>query len=307
MGDVIDHYLRLAAGKLGVTFATDVKTAEELAEKFNAAGVPAAAVSAATPDLERINLLKQFKNRQILQLVNVDLFGEGFDLPAIEVVVMARPTQSFSLYVQQFGRALRIMPGKERAIIIDHVGNVIRHGLPDAPRLHTLDAPEKRGAAKKPEGIPVRACAECTAIYERVLVKCPFCGYAQPPAFRTGPEAVDGDLIELDPATLADMRKEIEKVDKPAEIYKAELEAKHTPKLGVLANVKRHKSRQAAQSELRETIANWAGIQRAAGIDDRESYKRFFFLFGMDVLTAQTLDAKEANNLNIIIKNKALL
>ena len=158
MGDVVDHYLKLAKGKLGITFAPDVAMATEIAERFNLAGVPAEVVSAKTPDTERAKILKRFKDRELLQLVNVDLFGEGFDLPAIEVVSMARPTASYGLYVQIFGRGLRPMylegapletteqrlwaianSIKPNAIIIDHVGNVVRHGLPDANREWSLD------------------------------------------------------------------------------------------------------------------------------------------------------------------------
>ena len=93
VGDVVEHYKRLAMGKLGVTFASDVETATDIASRFRAEGVPAEVVSGKTPDHLRASILRRFKNREILQLVNVDLFGEGFDLPAIEVVSMARPTR----------------------------------------------------------------------------------------------------------------------------------------------------------------------------------------------------------------------
>ena len=97
VGDVVAHYRRLAMGKLGVTFAVDVESATEIAQSFNDAGIPAAIVHAETPTYDRVRLLNMFKKRELLQLVNVDLFGEGFDLPAIEVVSMARPTHSFPL------------------------------------------------------------------------------------------------------------------------------------------------------------------------------------------------------------------
>ena len=113
VGDVVEHYKRLAMGKLGITFATDVETATDIATQFNAAGVPAEVVSAKTPAKIRAEIIRRFKARDLLQLVNVDLFGEGFDLPAIEVVSMARRTLSYSLFSQQFGRALRPMPGKD--------------------------------------------------------------------------------------------------------------------------------------------------------------------------------------------------
>lgn len=323
VGDIVDHYLRIAPGKLGVTFVTDVETARDVAQKFNDASVPAAVVSAKTPDAERLATLRRFKNRELLQLVNVDLFGEGFDLPAIEVVSFGRPTESFGLYVQQFGRVLRLMldgslypiwdeitaeqrrayiaaSTKPRGIIIDHVGNVTRHGLPDARREWTLDAREKRRKKDAPS-IPVWTCLECLGVWERIHKVCqdPDCGAPMPPpASRSGPEFVDGDLLELDAETLAGLRGEVADVDKDPEKYREELAAKHVPHIGQLAHVKRHAARQAAQQVLRDSIALWGGVQRAAGRPDSESYRRFFFAFGVDVLSAQALNTKEALELN---------
>ena len=304
MGDVVTHYLRHASGRLGVTFAPDVETATELAARFNSAGVAAEVVSAKTPEKIRQEILKRFRRREILQLVNVDLFGEGFDLPAIEVVSMARATQSYALFAQQFGRALRILEGKERAIIIDHVGNVLRHGLPDRPRVWSLDRREKRSGNKKPDDVvPMRVCLNpaCMAPYERVFSACPFCGHVPTPAGRTAPEQVDGDLVELDPETLAALRGEIAQVDRhPDEVKRMMQKAGHAYPIAKGA-ANRHEERQRAQTDLREAIAWWAGYQRAAGRPDSESYRRFYFSFGVDVLTAQTLGRPEAEKLTALI------
>jgi len=326
VGDVVAHYLRLAPNRLGVTFTDSVETAIEVAAKFNAAGVPAAVVSAKTPDSERIAVLQRFKKRELLQLVNVDLFGEGFDLPAIEVVSMARATESYALYVQQFGRALRLLEGKFFAFIIDHVGNVQRHGLPDARRKWTLDRREKKGKSADNDKIPTRTCLGideitgvlCAAVYERVFSVCPVCGFKTLPSSRAGPEQVDGDLIELDPAALAIMRGDVERVDatleefrkalKDKEVYRQELVSKHVPLINQMANVKRfvakqeieiqdHIDRYPAQVALRESMSWWAGHQRAAGRPDSESFRRFYFKFGVDVLTAQTFNAGDAAEL----------
>ncbi|MFW2011210.1 DEAD/DEAH box helicase, partial [Acinetobacter nosocomialis] len=93
----------------------DVDAAKETADAFRAAGVPAEVITGETPELERAAIMRRFRNRQVLQLVSVDILGEGTDVPAVEVVSMARPTQSYGLYVQQFGRALRLMDGKDWA------------------------------------------------------------------------------------------------------------------------------------------------------------------------------------------------
>lgn len=296
VGDIVQHYQRIAPGKLGVTFVPDIATAETVAEQFNAAGVPAMAVSSKTPDDERCKILRRFKSRELLQLVNCDLFGEGFDLPAIEVVSMGRPTESYGLYVQQFGRALRLLDGKDRAIIIDHVGNVMRHGLPDAPREWSLDRRERRSSGKS-DTQTIRACLnpECGAVYERFRDACPYCGTpVPPPAERSRPEFVDGDLFELDPAMLEQMRGAVARVDMTPEAYREQLARQGVPQIGIMANVKRHIERQETIGTLREAMAVWAGYERAAGLSDREIFRKFYINHGHDWMTAQTLKRDEA-------------
>lgn len=301
LGDVVDHYLRIAPGKLGVTFAVNVETATEIANRFNLAGVPAEVVSAKTPVKERAAILRRFKNRKLLQLVNVDLFGEGFDLPAIEVVSMARPTQSYSLYVQQFGRALRLMNGKEWAIIIDHVGNVARHGLPDRARVWTLDRREKRAkTTRDPDDIPLKTCVGCFGQFEAINKYCPYCGFEVVPTGRSTPAQVDGDLHELDPEVLKAMRGEIAKVDQtPQEAVS------HYPDNQAMrvSGAKKHLARQEAQATLRNVINWYGGYHEHLGIEQSESWKRFYWQFDIDVMSAKALSVKEANALEVKIRD----
>lgn len=292
-GDVVKHYLRIANGKLGVTFDTDVESATETASAYRDCGVSAEVVSADTPAELRAAIIRRFRQREVLQLVNVDLFGEGFDLPAIEVVSMARPTESYSLYCQQFGRSLRPLEGKDRAIIIDHVSNVRRHGLPDARREWTLDRRERRGRSTSPDVIPLRTCLnpECMSVYERIYASCPYCGHIPVVADRSSPDRVDGDLCELDPNVLAQLRGEISRIDGDC-VYPSNLSFQANAAIR-----QRHQERQFAQKELRQAISLWAGWQRLLGRGDSEGYRRFYFRFGVDVATAQTLGAREASEL----------
>lgn len=292
-GDVVQHYLRIAAGKQGVTFDVDVESATDTALAYNRAGVIAEVVSAKTPTELRENIVQRFKAGAVRQLVNVDLFGEGFDLPAIEVVSFARPTESFGLFTQQFGRALRLMEGKDRAIIIDHVGNVVRHGLPDARREWTLDGRAAGTRRKLDDAVPLRSClnAECMSVYERVLKSCPYCGHTPGPAGRNSPEQVEGDLTELSPDVLERLRGEKDRVDGPPF-------CPHGAAFNVkVAIVRRHEERQSAQKSLRAQVALWAGWQKHLGRDDAEAHRRFWYRFGLDVLSAQTLGEREAADL----------
>ena len=296
VGDVVTHYKKIAPGKLGVTFAVDVQSATHIAAMYRSGGIPAEIVSANTPDVLRSSILRRFRAREILQLVNVDLFGEGFDLPAIEVVSMARPTQSYSLFAQQFGRALRPMDGKRCAIIIDHASNVHRHGLPDAPKQWTLDRREKKSKSQIAD-IPVRTCPACLAAYEAITRTCPFCHYETPVIGRSTAAEVEGDLYELDLEALARLRGEI---DAPPNIpYSAPPEV-----IGAIK--KRHREKQEVQANLRDAIAAWAGhhSQNTDKNTISQMQRRFFLQFGIDVASAQALGKSDALQLRERIENE---
>lgn len=298
VGDIVGHYLRIAPGKRGITFTVGVDMAEEVAEQYRARGVPAIAVSGRMSDYDRIQALRDLKSGKILQVVNDSVLTEGTDEPTVEVISFARPTQSYGLYCQMFGRGTRISPetGKDRAIIIDHVGNVMRHGLPDAPREWSLDRRERRSSGKS-DAQTIRACLnpECGAVYERFRDACPYCGTpVPPPAERSRPEFVDGDLFELDPAMLEQMRGAVARVDMTPEAYREQLARQGVPQIGIMANVKRHIERQETIGTLREAMAVWAGYERAAGLSDREIFRKFYIEHGHDWMTAQTLKRDEA-------------
>lgn len=295
-GDIVQHYLRIAPGKLGITFAVDINAAREIAQEFRDNGVPAEVISSETPLILRYELLRKFEARLIVQLVNVDLFGEGTDIPAIEVVSLGRPTASLNTFLQQLGRVLRILLGKTHGIIIDHVGNVIRHGLPDMKREYSLDRRDKKSKAPSAE-VQLRSCLNpsCLAVYERYNVACPYCGFKPVPVSRKTIEAVDGDLIELSPEVLARLRGDIEDIDADPII------SPYLPLVAQRALSKRHKEKQATQTTLREAIALYAGYYKHKGARDSEIYKRFYLQFNVDILSAQSLGTQDAGELQLKI------
>jgi DNA repair protein RadD len=302
VGDVVKSYLQHASGKLGVTFAVDVESANEIAAAYRAQGVAAECVHAGTPDDIRTDILARFERRDVMQLVNVDLFGEGFDLPAIECVSLARKTESFSLFAQQCGRALRPMDGKEEALIIDHVGNVFRHAVmridpwlqrPVIDLCHrdwSLDRKGSRGGGTPSDVIPVRYClnAPCSKPFERYRKACPFCGTAIPePGGRTAPEMVEGDLSELDPAMLAAMFARIQEVGRA-------VPPRGLPYVAQAGAQKQIDARKDAQRAVQNALAWYGGWLAARDITDQsEQWREFWQTFGIDIATIQALPARE--------------
>lgn len=129
-----ESYLQFANGRKGIIYAINKCHAAKIAELYSSHGVKAMAIDCDTPRDVRQEMITAFKNGEISVLVNVDIFTEGFDCPDVNFIQLARPTKSLSLYLQQVGRGLRIVEGKEKTIILDNVGLYNYFGLPDANR-----------------------------------------------------------------------------------------------------------------------------------------------------------------------------
>jgi superfamily II DNA or RNA helicase len=194
-GDAIAHYQRLAAGQQGIAFCCSIAHAEHVAASFNAAGIPAATLLGSTNPLRRDATVARFASGDLQVLVTVDVVSEGFDIPAAGCAILLRPTQSLGLYLQQVGRVLRPAVDKKLAIILDHVGNVHRHGFPDDPRDWSLDDRLKRAVGAGGAALSVRTCPACFAAFKPAPL-CPCCGAACAPPPRVIRQQ-DGELKEL--------------------------------------------------------------------------------------------------------------
>ena len=304
VGDVVQSYLKFDKGKLGITFVPSMDIGRLITEQFNSVGIPAELINAKTPDDVRAGITKRFAKRELLQLVNIEIFSEGFDLPSLEVVSMARPTQSYGMFSQQFGRALRIMDGKDKAIIIDHVGNVGRHGLPDAPREWSLERKTKREKADD-DSTPVKTCPKCMSVYERFRTECPYCKHKPIPADRENIQQVDGDLTELTPETLAEMRGTIDTVNSDVEEqitqYRQELLNNYCKPAHIRAHCNRKTKalihQQESQTKLRDRMSQYGGYHRYEGRSNEEIFKLFYLTFNVDWLNAQALSGEKADAL----------
>lgn len=141
-GDVIKYYKQLALGKKAVCYCASVRHSQRTAEVFNENGIKAAHIDGSTPKAERDSIISAFRRGDITVLCNVDLISEGFDVPDCECAILLRPTKSLTLYIQQAMRCMRYRPNK-RAVIIDHVGNYARFGMPDDDREWSLEKKPK--------------------------------------------------------------------------------------------------------------------------------------------------------------------
>ena len=179
-GDVIKHYEKLAKGKQAIVYTHSVEASESVSKAFNDAGYNSMAVSGKTPREERETAMRAFRNGDLKIMVNCELFTEGIDLPNVDVCIMLRPTQSLSLYLQFAMRALNPREGKT-AIIIDHVGNVERFGLPNQDREWSLQGIVKKKQTAKIGEPTVRVCEMCFATFWSKERICPECGYENEP------------------------------------------------------------------------------------------------------------------------------
>ena len=204
VGDAVSHYKRLAAGKRAVVYCCNVAHSKHTAEAFNAAGVPAAQVDASTTEAELKSVCEALADRRILVLVNAELIIEGFDLSAqvgrdvtLECCILLRPTQSVARYLQMVFRALRRKP--EPAVILDHAGCIIKHGLPCYQREWSLLGQEKGKRKKKDEepDVNVQQCKHCYAVFIPGPDTCPYCGKPIEKKVRKIKEA-DGELEKID-------------------------------------------------------------------------------------------------------------
>jgi superfamily II DNA or RNA helicase len=206
-GDAIKHYLKHAAGKRAVVFCCSIEHSKHVVSQFSAAGIPAVHVDGETDMGVRDEEIEKFREGRTKILSNVELFGEGFDLPAIECGILLRPTQSLGLFLQQVGRTLRPASGKTVSIILDHAGNCQRHGLPDEDRIWTLDGVGADKNNSEADGKSIRICPKCFAAQFPGLPVCRFCGFTFKVESREV-EQVEGDLEEVDPEVIRAQKKQ---------------------------------------------------------------------------------------------------
>lgn len=203
VGDIVEHWLKHSQRRRTVLFAVDVAHSAHIVEELRKSEIKAEHLDASTPAADRQAILARLSSGETEVVCNCMILTEGFDLPDIGCIVLARPTRSLGLFRQMIGRGLRPAEGKSDVIILDHSGGVHRHGRPDDPIEWTLETDrraankvhEARKAATPKNSDPFCECPACQHIRQRGMA-CDNCGWQPKPRGRDI-EVIDGDLVEL--------------------------------------------------------------------------------------------------------------
>lgn len=176
-GSAVEHYRKLCNGVPAIAFCSSVAHAIHVAEQFNVNGYTALSIDGTMKDDERKHAIEMLSNGKINVLTACDIVSEGTDIPVVGAAILLRPTVSMSLFLQQCGRALRSYPGKTHTVILDHVGNCLRHGLPDQDREWSLEGdPKKKKKKEALDDVKVKQCNICYFVHPPAPA-CPACGH----------------------------------------------------------------------------------------------------------------------------------
>lgn len=184
VGDCVREYLKHGNGKKFIAFGCNVAHCEALRDQFLSAGINVDLYTYKQGDEYRDELVTEFRkpNSMVRGLISVAALSKGFDVPDVEVIIMARPLRSsLSEHIQILGRGLRSHPDKTHCTILDHSGNMKRfwddmhqfleHGVDTLCDGKTKEKKEKKDEKKEP-----KKCPNCHHLHNPAPA-CPMCGF----------------------------------------------------------------------------------------------------------------------------------
>lgn len=203
-GNAVEHYRRICPNVPAIAFCVSVKHSQDVAAEFRAGGFDFRPIDGNMHDTERRNLIRALARGQIDGLTSCSLIDEGTDIPVVGCGIDLAPTKSEARFLQRVGRPMRISPGQTKAYWLDHVGNVLVHGMPDAEREWTLDGRKKRkkGDGQAESRVAVVQCPKCYAAHSPAPV-CPQCGHVY---------ENDGRQVEQEEGELQEVTGEVAEV-----------------------------------------------------------------------------------------------
>jgi DNA repair protein RadD len=210
VADIVETWIKRAENRPTIGFAVNVLHSQFLCESFKDKGIRAAHIDSYMPKAQREQIVADFKSGYIKVLFNVGILDKGFDYPEASCLIMARPTKSLMVYIQQAGRVLRTHESKEDAIILDHAGNTQAHGFvtDDLPQELDDGIKKKVERTEKIQDEKGSICPSCSYVKKRHEYTCSCCGFV-PKKKDAGIDVEAGDLLEITrkKVTLADKQK----------------------------------------------------------------------------------------------------
>ncbi len=209
-GSTVEHFKKYFGGnKTALIFCVTIKHCEQISYQLRLAGFDCPVISGKLDYEKRGKLISDLGKKEIHGLCSCDIISEGTDIPTVDGCVLLRRTQSLGLFLQQIGRCLRIAPGKEHALILDHAGNVFIHGRPDADRIWDLTETKEKKKNVKKEADNFIQCEKCYFVFSNRLNVCPECGKERE-GKEMEPKETDGQLKEI---TLTEERAKAKSLD----------------------------------------------------------------------------------------------
>jgi superfamily II DNA or RNA helicase len=198
VGDIVSTWKARGEDRPTLCFAVNIAHSKAIAADFEADGVSVAHIDAYTNPEERKRIIAGFRDGSIKILTSVNVLGIGFDVPDASCLILARPTLSEALHMQQMGRGIRTAEGKKDCIVLDHAANTLKHGLPIHFEVPDLDdgKENERGIRKTKEKLKFVACTECGGVMEPDQFSCPHCGWDRPKR-ESSVISRPGDLVEF--------------------------------------------------------------------------------------------------------------
>jgi DNA repair protein RadD len=197
----VEYWKKYAEGRPTIVFCQSVEHSRKVCLAFQDAGLRAVHVDGDTPDVLRKSFFYGLEHGDIDIVCNYGIAVEGVDVPPVSCIILDMATLSLSKFLQAVGRGLRTWEGKDDCIVIDHGGNIKRHGFPSDERVWQLT-----GKIKKPGVAPVKECPQCYLLVHASCPKCSDCGYDWPVKVEAPVEAefellVPAELL-VDPAEM---------------------------------------------------------------------------------------------------------
>jgi DNA repair protein RadD len=186
----ITHYGETEDRKGWLVFCCGVKHAELMCEALRDRDIETACIFGDTKLDERKRIIDDFKAQKIRCLCSMGVLTTGFNARHVDLIALARPTQSTGLYIQMVGRGLRTFPGKDNCLVLDFGGNIDRHGPIDDPAVR-IKGGDGTGVA------PSKRCPTCKSRCAMAARECLVCGHVFPPPERkVGVEPARKDILQ---------------------------------------------------------------------------------------------------------------